>query len=125
MRAATFNIESDGRTGELRITRLKTGGFGSLLDNINRWRREVGLREPIADAGAAPVEKISVGGREGQVYDFTGPDAGPDGARPRLRVAMVENGPETWFFRLQGPAELIESQKGPFAAFLNSIAFEQ
>jgi hypothetical protein len=38
---------------------------------------------------------------------------------------MVNTGPDTWFFRFQGPAELVESQKGAFAAFLNSVVFEQ
>ena len=125
MRHATFLIQSGARSGELRITRLKTGGFGSLLDNINRWRRDAGLSDPVTDAAAVPFEKTTVGGREAQVYDFTGTEPGPDGTKPRVRVAMVNAGPDTWFFRLQGSAELIEEQKGPFGAFLNSVVFEQ
>jgi hypothetical protein len=124
MRVATVNVESDGKRGELIVTRFRAGGFGSLVDNLNRWRQQVGL-PPVADEKEVKPETTTVGGREGKVYDFTG-TAGADGnPAKRNRVVMVETpAGDVWFFRFFGPADLIERQRGQFDALLQSIKFQ-
>lgn len=124
MRVATVHVDANGKHGELIVTRFRAGGFGGLLDNLNRWRQQVGL-EPLKDEAAATPENTTVGGAPARVYDFTGPAA--DGNPPRRnRVVMAETGGgDVWFFRLVGPADLVESQKGPFDSLLQSVSFQE
>ena len=122
MRVATVNVESNGQRGELIVTRFRAGGFGGLLDNLNRWRQQVGL-EPLKDESAATPENTTVGGAPARVYDFTGPASGGNPAR-RNRVVMAETpGGDVWFFRLVGPADLVEAQKAAFDSLLQSVKF--
>jgi hypothetical protein len=123
MRVATVNVEATSKTGELIVSRFRTGAFGSGVANINRWRQQVGLG-PISNESEVTPEKTTVGGVEAKVYDFTGP-AGPDGNPPkRTRVAMVDTpSGDAWFFRLNGPSDLVEGQRGAFDSVLQSVKF--
>ena len=124
MRVATVNVEADGKRGELIVTRFRAGGFGSLLDNINRWRQQVGL-EPLTDENAVTPEKTKVGDVDAKVYDFTGPAAGGNPAK-RNRVVMAQTSVgDVWFFRFNGPADLVESQKPAFDQLLQSVQFKK
>lgn len=123
MRVATVHVDSGTMHGELIVTRFRTGGFGSLVDNLNRWRQQVGL-DPVADENAVTPQKTTVGGAEAKVYDFTGPAEGGNPAK-RNRVVMVETpAGDAWFFRLHGPADLVEAQRGPFDSLLQSVKFD-
>jgi hypothetical protein len=122
MRVATVNVEANGSKGELIVTRFRTGGFGSMVDNLNRWRQQVGL-PPVKDEKEVTPEKATVGGAEAKVYDFTGPAAGGNAAK-RNRVVVVETpGGDTWFFRFAGGADLVENQRGNFDSLLQSVKF--
>jgi hypothetical protein len=124
MRVATVNVEADGKRGELIVTRFRAGGFGSLLDNLNRWRQQVGL-EPLTDEKAVTPEQTKVGGVDAKVYDFTGPAAGGNPAK-RNRVVMAQTtAGDVWFFRFNGPADFVESQKAAFDQLLQSIEFKK
>jgi hypothetical protein len=122
MRVATVNVEANGNKGELIVTRFRTGGFGSIVDNLNRWRQQVGL-PPVKDEKEVTPDKATVGGAEARVYDFTGPAAGGNAAK-RNRVVVVETaGGDTWFFRFAGTADLVENQRGNFDSLLQSVKF--
>lgn len=122
MRVATLMVGSGAGRAELIVTRFRAGGFGSMLDNLNRWRQQVGL-EPLKDESAVTPEKTTVAGAEAQVYDFTGPRDQGTAAR-RNRVAMVQTpAGDVWFFRLTGPADVVEAQRPAFDAFLASVKF--
>lgn len=127
MRVATVVVDSNGQRGELIVTRFRTGGFGSLVDNLNRWRQQVGL-PPVADAGEVTPVQTTVGGAEAKVYDFAGVPAANQNAGgnvpKRNRVVMVETpAGDAWFFRFFGPADLVEAQQGAFESLLQSVKF--
>lgn len=127
MRVATVVVDSNGQRGELIVTRFRTGGFGSLVDNLNRWRQQVGL-SPVSDAGEVTPEQATIGGAEAKVYDFAGAggaDQNAVGHPPkRNRVVMVETpAGDVWFFRFFGPADLVEAQQGAFESLLQSVKF--
>ena len=122
MRVATFTVGDDAKRAELIVTRFRAGTVGSLLDNINRWRQQVGL-PPVADEKAVTPEKAAVAGQPAQVYDFAGEAAGGNPAR-RNRVVVVETpAGEMWFFRFFGPADVVDAQRGAFESFLQSVKF--
>jgi hypothetical protein len=59
---------------------------GSLLDNVNRWRKEVGLKEVTEAALPTVVTEVDLGGTKAYRIDFRGP-AAPGSGGPRMGMA--------------------------------------
>ncbi len=94
------------------------GDAGGLLQNLNRWRGQIGL-PPLAEAelGGA-LEHLDVGSLHMDVVDFGGTVAGKP---TRITGAVLPFGGESWFFKLMGPEDLVARAKPEFMAFLNSV----
>jgi hypothetical protein len=126
MRAYSFQIKSGDEAAEVVLTRLPSAGIGSLPDNINRWRGQVGLG-PVTDISPhLPPRKFDIGGQGGAIFDLDGPGDGGGKPAQRLLVALApedEAGHNIWFFKLQGPASLVGAQKDAFETFLKSVRF--
>jgi len=75
---ATVGFDSGGQTVEIAIS---TAG-GDLLTNVNRWRRQLGLRAIREQDVPASVEKIQVDGREGVWLSLRGTGGGGMGGAP-------------------------------------------
>ena len=105
---------------DLAVTKLPAGATGSVEDNVNRWRGQVGL-PPTTEVKPADIERVD-GTRPWFLMDLTGP-AGADGAPKRMLVAFADAGRDIWFVKLTGPADAVGQQKANFTAFLKSIEF--
>ena len=116
MRLASFTAGQ----AEVIVTQFGKDGFGGTLANINRWRGEAGL-PGIADEKDSPALAITVNGKEGALFDFA--SAAGDPSPKRVRVAMIYDGQEVWFFKLRGPADTVAQQQPNFDAFLKSVQF--
>lgn len=116
---ASFIVHTDAGHVHVNVTPLRGEG-GGLLENVNMWRRQVGL-ERINDLDEQPIEAIEVDGREGRLVDIVGR---PHGETLRTLVAVVPDGWRHWYFRMSGPGEAVEMQREPFLAFLQSVRFE-
>ncbi len=46
-----------------------------------------------------------------------------DADRPRLLAAMIPHGEKVWFFKLVGPAPLVDNYRDDFRSFIESISF--
>jgi hypothetical protein len=114
-RVATFFTGTGNDRAELIVSKLPADRFGSQIQNINRWRGEVGLAT-VTDETAQPRRKITVAGREAALLNFDGPDRSST-------VALVPLGREAWFFKLIGPAKTVADQRANFDAFLQSLQF--
>jgi hypothetical protein len=100
---------------QARITASIAGG--ALLDNINRWRKQVGIK-PIAEADLPHyVTNLEMAGGKAKVADASG-------AASRIVGAIFERNGQTWFFKMMGPPDVVGRQRGNFEAFLKSIQFE-
>lgn len=122
MRVVSFQVGQGEAAAEMIVTRLNAGNVGSFLDNVNRWRGQVGL-EPVAvqkDAGES--QPVDIAGEQAAQFDYTGPAAGGKPAK-RVVVALSMVGPDIWFFKLLGPAATVERERPAMAAFLKSIKF--
>ena len=117
MRKATFVLKSEGTPGEgeLAVTAFP-GDVGGELANVNRWRGQIDL-PPLgqADLGSA-ITRLERNGLKLGVVDLTKPDN-----TQRMLGAMVPHAGSTWFFKLTGPAPLIEKVKPEFMAFLDTL----
>lgn len=118
MRYATFGItDAGGAKAEMAITHFP-GDVGGDLENVNRWRQQVGLR-PVDAAGlAALVSKLTAGPKTISLIDITG-------TPNRLVAGWTRHGSDTWFFKLTGPDALVGAEKAKFTAFLESVRFNK
>lgn len=112
------NIEvpgADGATTEIAVS-FFPGDVGGDAANVNRWRGQVGL-PAVSDALAvASIQKISAGDKEFNLVDLKG-------AQRRMLAAWSMHGEQTWFFKWTGEDAVLESAKGEFANFLQSVRF--
>lgn len=102
----------NGKKAEVTVTSFP-GAVGTELDNVNRWRREVGM-EPVTQINSGDV--VTVDGSEGRFFDLAGPVA-------RTLVAMVSRNGATWFFKMRGDTEVVAAARPAFADFLKSVRF--
>ncbi|CAN5207953.1 hypothetical protein BH23VER1_BH23VER1_10240 [soil metagenome] len=122
LRVLDFRIGSEGE-GEAYLTALPGGG-GGIAANVNRWRQQMGLEAATPEEIAALPERTLLGGSAAYVDlagDFTG--MGDQEAKEdyRLLGLIQENSGFTFFVKLTGPAELVESEEANFATFAESI----
>ena len=114
-----FRLPGSSNTSpEVTITPLP-GKSGSLLDNINRWRRQIGL-EKISEE-PKDLKKIKVAGNEFSSLELTGP-AGPK--QQRMLVTFCKRGQTTWFFKLLASADMVAKNQAAFEAFVKSVRFD-
>lgn len=122
MRVGSFTVTGkDGQQADVSIIPL-SGQAGSDLDNVNRWRAQVGLQPVAAGELATLTEKVSIGESEGALFQMSG--TSPETSKPtRLLGAILAQGGTTWFFKMLGSDTLVAEQKPAFQQFLKSISF--
>lgn len=103
----------DGKKAEVAVTSFP-GPVGTELNNVNRWRREIGL-EPVAQ-NEVSSQTVQVDAQDGKLYDLAG-------AGVRTVVASVPHDGATWFFKLKGDPETVAAAKEDFQKFLKSVRF--
>lgn len=118
MREATFLVGDPAKKTEVIVTKLN-GPAGGMLENVNRWRGQVGL-PPVAAVNEAEIPKVKVGGKDAMVFDLAGP---PDKPTKRQVQAVAQRDDGTYYIKIIGDAELVGQQKAAFDRFLASIEF--
>jgi hypothetical protein len=126
LRKAMFTFKDGGREALMTAIDFAASAgpmIADPLENINRWRREVGLKEVKKDALATATEEIKIGGNEGHYAEMI-PDAAEGGGPQRATIAaMVRAGEVVWFFKLTGDREIVTRERDNFKAFLDSVRF--
>jgi len=124
VRKGSYRIGNAGETGSLdfSITAFP-GDVGGYVSNINRWRGQLGL-PPLNAAGIEKQTRhITVDGFDGKQILVHPDNPGPD-ATGILGAVVPVNG-ATWFFKLQGPLSLIDSEADYFDNFLSTVDFQK
>ncbi len=120
LRVVSFHVGEADKRADVIVSKLPAVGSGSKLDNINRWRGQVGLG-PVKENEPQPSQPIKVGDAEGTMYDLVGP--GDPQRASHMIVAWVPKGDDWWFFKLVGPDNVVTQQQDAFENFLKSIQF--
>jgi hypothetical protein len=122
MRVASFRVQSKaGKTADVSVIPLP-GLAGRDIDNVNRWRGQVGLA-PVAEAELPKLgQTVQIGGLEGQLYDMAGENAAA-GEKSRILAAVVRHEGAAWFFKMTGDSDLVAQQKPAFVSYLKSYSF--
>jgi hypothetical protein len=123
MRAASFAVAgNEGQTADVSVIPLPGLG-GRELENVNRWRGQVGL-PPITPAElGSQAEKVEIAGESASLFDLTGTAEGSS-KKARILAAMLDHNGMTWFFKMIGDDALVAAQKTAFVEFLKSVAFK-
>lgn len=122
MRAGSFAVAKGDQRADISIIPLGRMA-GSELDNVNRWRNQVGLA-PITEADLKSAgENVTIGTAAVRLYDIAGSD--PKSNQPvRILAATLPAEGATWFFKMTGPDALVAEQKPAFKELLQSVRFE-
>lgn len=109
---------ADGDTADISVIAFP-GDVGGLSANLNRWRTQVGL-SPLPEAEVqATIE------HQDTPYfhlDFVNYLGDSNGVPTRVAGAIMSHGGESWFFKIIGPATIVDAELGAFRAFLQTIA---
>jgi hypothetical protein len=116
MRYASFAAR-DAKAGKVDISVVTfPGDGGDDLQNINRWRQQIGL--PGLDEKAAGALTTSI---KNATVPFSAVDFA--GANSRLVAAWARRDGHVWFIKMTGPATAVEEQKPNFQKFVESVRF--
>jgi hypothetical protein len=122
MRLASFRVNGkNGKTADVSIIPLP-GMAGGDLNNVNRWRGQVGLG-PLTEADLATAGmSVQIEGQSAQMYDQAGENAG-SGEKTRILGAILRREGVAWFFKMTGDDELVAQEKPAFVKLLESLKF--
>jgi len=112
-----FRIPTPNGDAMVNITPLN-GMKGKDTIIVNMWRQQVDqppLEEAAAAASLTPVE---IGAEQGKLFEVTGKR---DGQTLQIITAFVHRDDGSWFYKLQGSAEAVASQKEAFLNFLKTV----
>jgi hypothetical protein len=122
MRVGSFTVTQDGKRADVSVIPL-AGVSGSELDNVNRWRGQVGLPPVSPEKLSESGEKVEIGSMPAALYDLAGTD--PQTKQPmRILASILSTGGTAWFFKMSGADTMVEAQKPAFKQFLKSVQFE-
>jgi hypothetical protein len=112
------NQTASFRVGQEQPARLSMtywrGDVGGDLANLNMWRGQVGLN-PVETA--VPVELVTVGDHQGEVWDVSG-------EYKRILVTSVTAGGFLWFIKLEGPPPTVAAEEERYRAFLGTVRLQ-
>ena len=116
MRYASFSAPAEnGDKIDISIVTFPGDG-GSDADNINRWRRQMGLAPVDTNAVTSQVTPLKTGDTTFSTTDIAG-------NKTRTIAAWTRRDGRVWFFKATGPNEAIKKEKPNFVKFIESVRF--
>lgn len=114
VRRASYVVKGEnGQAVDIAVT-VFPGDVGGMGANINRWRGQLGLAAGEQTTSTA----LDVNGQSATLVDLKNEATGK-----RMLVATVPNAGNSWFFKMNGDAALVEAQKEAFLDFVKSVKF--
>lgn len=113
MRLATLEVADGDQKCDISLSQLAAGQ--SVLDNVNRWRKQVKLAE-VAEADLQ-LKPIKSGGFDGSLVVTTG-------ETETILAVIIPRPDTTYFVKLQGPNALALREMEKFVQFTESIEWQ-
>jgi len=117
----SFLIVEKDKKAIVTVSELQGDG-GGLLENVNRWRKQVGLG-PIDATQADALPEIVIDSLKAKLVDVTGTGPNVPPERNRILGAVLLRANQAVFFKLTGPRDFVGQQQSAFETFLKSIRF--
>jgi hypothetical protein len=116
MRYASFSAPAaNGDKIDISVVTF-AGDGGSDVDNVNRWRGQIGLEPADEKAVTSQVAPLKTPDTAFSVTDIAGVNA-------RTIAAWARRDGRAWFFKMTGPNAAIEKEKPNFVKFIESVRF--
>lgn len=119
---AKYTISGQNNAQAAVNVSMSAGAGGGVAGNVNRWRGQLGLGE----LSEGEIEKLltpfEAGGSKGVLVEISGNDA-RSGQKARLVGAIVPKEGVTWFYKLMGNEQVVESQKTAFSNFVRTAKY--
>jgi hypothetical protein len=111
-----------GASAAVNVSSSPSGKGSDLAANVNRWRGQLGFTPLSDDEVAKSVTAIDVADGKASLVDLSGKDA-RTGQPTRLVGVVVPQSGQTWFYKLMGDANVVESQKAAFTQFVQGVKY--
>jgi len=98
------------------------GDGGGLANNVNRWRKQLGLGEWSAAELKQSIATVDVVGGQASLVDLSGTDS-RSGQPARLVGAIVPRGDQTWFYKLMGDDAVVARERSAFTNFVQTAKY--
>ncbi len=122
MRIASYGVTAaDGRSVDISVVPLG-GQSGGELENLNRWRGQIGLG-PVAEADlAAQSQPVPIGTLAGKLFEMVGDKPTLEGKyKARTAAAILSLSGTTVFFKMTGEDALVTENKPKFLEWLKTV----
>lgn len=121
MSVASFSIETGGSgKASVAITPMPNMA-GQEMMIVNMWRQQAGAPDLDEAQAASAFTPVEMAGGSGKFFEIS---SEREGKPVRIVSAMFNRDSNTWFFKLQGDAAAVETQKPAFLEFLKTIQFD-
>ena len=114
--AVTLEVGEGEARAVVTITPLSGKNASDLLENVNRWRRQISL--PEIARNELKYQEMNVGNAPAYYVDLTGT---VQGTPVQTLVVVVPQGKRTWFIKMIGAPAVVDKQKAAFADFARSV----
>ncbi len=121
MRLASFKVDgTNGGSADISVTAFP-GEAGGLSSNLNRWRGQLQLPSLSDDELSSAIQRTEVENVPTYLIDFQTAANNPKPSR--ILGAVLQTADRTWFVKMTGPPDLLESQRQTFLDFVRSFHF--
>ena len=117
--------DEHGHTGEVSVLPMRPFQVED-VEIVNLWRHQLGLELITSEQAAQDATEVKIGPFNGKLFDLGSPNHNGDSVHAsRMLTAYLHQTNRTWFFKLAGPAHLVETEKASFLHFLESVNFHK
>lgn len=122
MLLAKFRISGEGEArADVNIS-VEHGDGGGLLQNVNRWRGQLGLG-PVEEAELGRLaQPLEVPDGKAVLVELGGTDVRTQ-QPARLIGILLPRGDKTWFYKLMGNEQIAEREKSAFIKFVQTAKY--
>lgn len=113
---ARFTVSEFGGSANVSMTVLQGDG-GGLLENVNRWRGQLGLESIEEKDLRVELKQLEALGNDARVVDINGTSSRSQ-LEERLVGVIAPQGELTWFYKLMGTPSVVEKARGEFLDYL-------
>jgi hypothetical protein len=121
MRLGSFKVDGPNAASADVSVIAFPGEAGGLISNINRWRGQLQLAPLDENQLPQIIQRTEVDNVPTYLVDFQTAENAPKPSR--ILGAVLQSADRTWFVKMTGPPELIESQLPKFLDFVKSFRF--
>ena len=121
MRLGSFKVDGPNAASADVSVIAFPGEAGGLISNINRWRDQLQLAPVDENQLSQMIQRTQVDNVPTYLVDF---QTVQNASKPsRILGAVLQTADRTWFVKMTGPPELVESQHQKFLDFVKTFRF--